>query len=120
MMPSLPITSDADYNALLAEFDRLADDPAAHHDRLIELRDAIDAYEVAQGHEPPLPKTLAGRLELEMFKLRMKQKQFALLLGITETRLSEVMRGRRQPNLDLIKRLHTRLHISGDELLGLE
>ena len=114
------LNSQETYHAALAEFDRLANDPTTHHDQLIVLRDAIHAYEIAQGYEPPLPRTLAGRLELEMFKLRMKQKQFAALLDITETRLSEIMRGRRAPNLDFIKRLHTKLHIPGDDLLTLE
>ena len=54
-----------------------------------------------------------------MYRLRMKQKQFAQLLGISESRLSEVINGRRAPNLDLVKRLHTTLHVPGDKLLEL-
>lgn len=87
--------------------------------RLLELRDALDAYEQAQGHEPPQPTSLAGRLEIEMYKLRLNQKSFAVVIGVSETRLSEVMNGRRKPNLDLIKRLHDTLKIPGDELLEL-
>lgn len=43
----------------------------ADHPRLLALRDALDAYEVAAGDEPPLPTSLTGRLEVELFKRRL-------------------------------------------------
>jgi HTH-type transcriptional regulator/antitoxin HigA len=114
------IASTSDYNAALAEFEQLA--VASQKDnmlRLIELRNAIDAYENAQGHEPAFPTSYAGRLELEMFKHRLKQKQLAALLGIPESRLSEILRGKRTPSLELVKKMHTELHIPANELLAL-
>ena len=56
---------------------------------------------------------------MEIYRLRVKQKQFAQLLGISESRLSKVINSRRAPNLDLGKRLHTTLHVPGDKLLEL-
>ncbi len=117
---SLAISTEAEYQAALTEAMRLGQENEEQHlTRLLELGEAIDAYEIAQGHEPALPSTLAGWLEVEMFRLRMRQKQFAKLLGVSESRLSEIMNGRRAPNLDFIKRLHTTLHVPGDKLLEL-
>ena len=118
-MPLL-IANEADYQSALAEAMRLGQENEEQHlPRLLELGEAIDTYEIAQGHEPAPPATLAGWLEVEMFRLRMRQKQFAKLLGVSESRLSEIMNGRRAPNLDFVKRLHTTLHVSGDKLLEL-
>ena len=116
----IQIATEAQYQTALTEAMRLGQENETQHlPRQLELGAAIDAYEIQQGHEPAAPTTLAGWLEVEMYRLRMKQKQFAQLLGISESRLSEVINGRRAPNLDLVKRLHTTLHVPGDKLLEL-
>ena len=115
------LTNDNEHADALAEFERLATaDEAGNHARLIELRDAIAAYEKANGHEPDLPQTVRGRVELEMFKRRLNQGQLAKLLEIPQSRLSEYLNGRRELNLDLARRLHLKLGIPGDVLLELE
>ena len=49
----MTLCSDLDYAAALREFETLArESEVLHYARLLELRDAIDAYEIAQGHEP--------------------------------------------------------------------
>jgi HTH-type transcriptional regulator/antitoxin HigA len=57
------------------------------------------------------PKTLAEMLELKMYERKFKQKDLAQLLGISATRLSEVMQGKRKVNMDLAKRLYAKLDI---------
>ncbi len=117
---SVTITNETQYQAALTEAMRLGQENEAQHlERLLALGAAIDAYEVQQGHEPAQPTTLAGWLAVEMFRLRMRQKQFAKLIGVSESRLSEIMNGHRAPNLDFVKRLHTTLHVPGDRLLEL-
>lgn len=114
------ITTDIQYREAVQEFKNLAQvSQGDNRERLIELRDALDEYEVAQGQSPAQPTSLAGRMEVEMYRLRMKQGDFASFLGITQTRLSELLNGRRKPNLDLVKRLHNLLNIPADELLKL-
>lgn len=114
------LLNERHYEEMLQEFSSLAqqNDPA-NRERLLEMRDALATYESDNHPEPPLPQSLSGRLEVEMYKLRLNQKGFASFIGITETRLSEVMKGKRKPNVDLLKRLRTKLKISGDELLEL-
>lgn len=58
------------------------------------------------------PRTLVEMLELKMYERKLKQKDLALLLGISATRLSEVMQGKRKVNMDLAKRLYQKLEIS--------
>ncbi|RZK22914.1 MAG: hypothetical protein EOO63_18035 [Hymenobacter sp.] len=76
-----PITTDEELNQAIAEFYALASaveqgtaEPDAY---VLALRDAIDRYEVAAGHEPNPPSTVAGLLEVEMFKRRLRQRAMA-------------------------------------------
>ena len=68
---------------------------------------------------PVPPTTVAGRLQVEMFKRRLKQKQLAELLEVGESRLSEVLRGRRPANGDFLRRMYKKLGIPAAEVLEL-
>ncbi len=63
------------------------------------------------------PKTLVEMLELKMYERRLKQKDLAELLGVSATRLSEVMQGKRKVNMDLAKRLYSVLKIDAGFIL---
>lgn len=57
------------------------------------------------------PQTLTEMIQLKMYERKLKQKDLAALLGISATRLSEVMQGKRKVNMDLAKRLYSALNI---------
>lgn len=63
------------------------------------------------------PKNLIEMLELKMYERKLKQKDLADLLGVSATRLSEVMQGKRKVNMDLAKRLYTVLKIDAGFIL---
>ncbi len=63
------------------------------------------------------PKTLTEMLKLKMYERKLKQKDLAALLGISATRLSEVMQGKRKVNMDLAKRLYSVLKIDAGFIL---
>jgi HTH-type transcriptional regulator/antitoxin HigA len=63
------------------------------------------------------PKTIVEMIELKMYQNKWKQKDLANVLEISETRLSEVMQGKRKVNLDLAKRLHLKLNVDAGFLL---
>lgn len=118
-----PIASEEELKAAIAEFEALAvaversdADPDAY---VLALRDEIDRYERVAGYAPGPPTTVAGLLEVEMFKRRLRQRAMAQLLEVPETRLSEIMRGKRSMNLDFARRLHQRLGISAEVVLAL-
>ena len=117
------ITNDEELNRAIEEFyplslavEQSGTEPDAY---VLALRDEIDRYEREAGYEPGPPTTVAGLLELEMFKRRLRQRAMAQLLEVPETRLSEIMRGKRSMNLDFARRLHTRLGIAAEVVLAL-
>lgn len=113
------LTTEAEHKAAVKEFRMLATNEEANHARLLALRDAIHAFEEANGHNPGPPTTVAGRLQVEMFKRHLKQKQLAQLLEVGESRLSEVLRGRRPANGDFLRRMYQKLGIPAAEVLEL-
>ena len=115
----MTLTTEAEHKAAVKEFQTLATDEAANHAQLLVLRDAIHSYEEANGHNPGPPTTVAGRLQLEMFRRRLKQKHLAQLLEVSESRLSEVLRGRRPANGDLLRRMYQKLGIPAEDVLEL-
>ena len=115
----MTLTTEAEHKAAVKEFRTLTTDEEANHARLLVLRDAIHAFEEANGHNPGPPTTVAGRLQVEMFKRRLKQKQLAQLLEVGESRLSEVLRGRRPANGDFLRRMYKKLGIPAEEVLEL-
>jgi HTH-type transcriptional regulator/antitoxin HigA len=58
------------------------------------------------------PQTLVEMLALKMYEKKLNQKELATLLDISATRLSEIMHGKRQINMDMAKRLYQKLDIS--------
>jgi HTH-type transcriptional regulator/antitoxin HigA len=113
----MTLHTEAEYLAALRQFDELLDTDASNTVALLPLRDAIHSYEKAQDYHPGPPQTLAGRIEVEMFRRRLKQKDLAALLEITPSRLNEVLKGKRQINLDLARRLYQKLQIPADFIL---
>ncbi|WP_345263122.1 helix-turn-helix domain-containing protein [Nibrella viscosa] len=95
-------------------FDRLSDAETAELQRLSLL---VEKYEDVHYPMPVEPETLPDMIRLRMFQEKLKQKEVARLLGITETRLSEVLSGKRKVNMDLAKRLHENLRIRAEFIL---
>jgi HTH-type transcriptional regulator / antitoxin HigA len=78
----------------------------------------IEAYESAHYPLPFKPKNMVEMLELKMFEQKLKQKDLAKVLNVTENRISEVMNGKRKINMDLAKRLHLKLNIDAQFILA--
>jgi HTH-type transcriptional regulator / antitoxin HigA len=77
----------------------------------------IEDFENKHYPMPFKPKTLIEMMEWKMFELKMKQKDLAKTLGVTENRISEVLNGKRAINLDLAKRLYKQLNIDAQFIL---
>ena len=78
---------------------------------LVEMTQLIEAYEATHYPLPFTPKTLTEMIEFKMFESRLKQRDLAKLLGVTENRISEILNGKRKINLDFAKRLYEKLNI---------
>jgi HTH-type transcriptional regulator/antitoxin HigA len=63
------------------------------------------------------PTTLVEMIRYKMFEMNLKQKQLAKILEISETRISELLSGKRKLNIELAKKLHSKLNIDAHFIL---
>lgn len=78
----------------------------------------VQKYE-DEHYKIPLPETLQGLIELKMYENKLKQKELAIMLHHTETKLSEIMHKKRKPSVSFLKAMHEILGIDGNLLLKL-
>ncbi|MER9182558.1 transcriptional regulator [Mesorhizobium sp. M0767] len=111
-----PVRSEADYEAALAEVERLwgAKSGTPEGDRLDVLATLIEVYE-EKHHlmDPPDP--------IEAIKFRMEQqglsrKDLEPIIG-TRGRVAEVLNRRRGLSIEMIRNLHEQLGISAEVLI---
>lgn len=57
------------------------------------------------------------QLEEEMFRRRMKRREMANFLGISNSRFSEILHRKSSINIQIAKTLHTKLGFDGNVLL---
>lgn len=76
-----------------------------------------EAYEQKVYPMPMQPQSILGMMQVKMFERRLKQKELAQLLEISETTLSEIMNGKRKINLALAKQLYKKLGIAPEFIL---
>ena len=116
------ITTKSQYNEALSVIETYLQKGSTglSFDEKQELRRISVLVEAFEQQIAPMPlpaQSLVGMIQIKMFERRMKQKELAVLLEISETTLSEVMNGKRKVNLDLAKNLYKKLGISSDFIL---
>ena len=111
-----PIRTKADYEASLAEVERLwgARRGTQKDDRLDILATLIDAYE--SEHYPMDPPDPIEAIKFRMEQQGLSRKDLAEILG-SRTRVAEVLNRRRGLSINMIRRLHQKLGISVDVLI---
>jgi HTH-type transcriptional regulator/antitoxin HigA len=110
------IRTDADYQAALAEIERLwgAKLGTPEGDRLDVLATLIDAYEAEHDlMDPPDP---IDAIRFRMEQQGLTRKDLERVLG-TRTRVSEILNRKRSLSIGMIRRLHAELGISADVLI---
>lgn len=121
MSTTIHIRDTAHYDEVVERMLTLEEQPdSEHNEELNMLAQAIKDYDDNFTPEPTPPITLRGLLEVEMSKRKLKQRGLALLLEIPETRLSEMMKGKRDMSIDLARKIFTRLHVPADTILTLQ
>lgn len=87
-------------------------------DEFIRLTDAIHEWESAYH---PLPGKVSSliteEIKKQMDNKKIKQKEAAQMLGISESRVSELLNGKRGLNLNIAKRLRDCFGIPADFIL---
>ncbi len=118
----MKITDETEYKAAFVQLDAMIaegfEDDSKKKEKFRQLALDIEAYEDSIPLMPiPVPGSLEEMIRLKMYQRKVNQKQLAQLLEITETRLSEVLRGKRNINFDMARRLHQKLGIDGNFIL---
>lgn len=86
--------------------------------KLQKLSLIAEQYEDSLSFMPIIaPTTLIEMIRYKMFEMNLKQKQLATILEISETRISELLTGKRKLNLELAKKLHSKLNIDAHFIL---
>ena len=82
---------------------------------LDQLSDQIHEYE--EKHYPFKADSLEEMIELRMYQRKLKQKDLALILGTTPSRISEILKGKRKVTMELAKGLYNKLNIDAELIL---
>jgi HTH-type transcriptional regulator/antitoxin HigA len=111
-----PIRSEADYQAALAEIERLWGTKAGtpEGDRLDVVATLIDAYE--SDHEPMDPPDPIEAIKFRMEQQGLTRRDLETLLG-SRARVAEVLNRKRDLSIGMIRRLHEQLGISAEVLI---
>ena len=115
------INNEADYKSVMTKIDSLMAKGSANilKDELAEIRSlalAAQAYEQVK-YVIDAPTTLIGMIEMRMFEMRLKQKELAKKLNVSDTKLSLIMNGKQKPGIDFLKAIHTELKIDANFIL---
>ncbi len=115
------IESDSDYAIVMTKIDSLMAKGSENvsKEELAEIRELASA---AQNYEQQkyviaAPKTLNGMIEMRMFEMRLKQKDLAKKLNISDAKLSLIMNGKQRPDVDFLKAVHTELNVDAEFIL---
>lgn len=87
--------------------------------QLAELSLAVEQYEdaVLGLNSLKAPKTITEIVELKMFEHKMTQAKLAEHLGVGKSKVSEIMNGKRKPDIGFLKGVHRVLNIDAGFLL---
>jgi HTH-type transcriptional regulator/antitoxin HigA len=86
--------------------------------KLSEMSVAAEKFEdEVLGLKPKTPKTIADAVALKLFENKMNQSELAESMGLTKSKVSEVLNGKRKPDLQFLKGIHKVLKIDAEFLL---
>jgi HTH-type transcriptional regulator/antitoxin HigA len=118
------ITSKKNYHeTMIAVYDLMnkgeANLSAIELTKLSEMAQATEEYEdTVLGLKPPaVPQSIVEIIELKMYEQKLTQAALASMLGLGKSKLSEILNGKRKPDLILLKALYKNLQIDPAFLL---
>ncbi|MDP9081939.1 MAG: helix-turn-helix domain-containing protein [Bacteroidota bacterium] len=121
------IRNEAQYNqvmALIEGFIKKATDIGgfnflsdAEKDELNHLSLLAEQYEDNVLKIMPLPVTINSVIQHKIKELNLTQVKLAEMLGLGTSKLSQILSGKREPDVTFLKAVHNKLGISGDFLL---
>jgi len=112
-----PVRTDADHSQAMAEIERLwgAAEGTRESDRLDVLLTLVDAYETSRW--PIAAPDPVAAIVFRMEQQGLTRKDLEAIIG-SRGRVSEVLSRKRSLTLGMIRRLHGKLGIPADVLIG--
>jgi HTH-type transcriptional regulator/antitoxin HigA len=116
-MTIAPIKTAGDYDRALRRIEQLMDAKRGTKagDELDVLTTLVEAYEAK--HHAIYPPDPIEAIKFRMDQLGMTRKDLEAMLG-GRGRVSEILTGKRSLSLEMIRRLHRKLHIPLESLIG--
>ena len=112
-----PIKTESDYDAALAEIEKLwgAPEGTEEGNLLDVLLVLVENYEST--HHPIAPPDPIEAIKFRMEQMNLSRKELETIIG-SRGRVSEILNRRRELSLKMIRKLHTNLHIPLESLIG--
>lgn len=117
------IKTTSEYNAVIKRIEELApqfDDSTPVNDPIVIeyklLSELAEEYE--EEHYPIEPPSLPKVLKLRMYELGLTQSRLSELLGISPSRVSDIMTGKSEPTLKVGRAISKKLNIDAHVVLG--
>ena len=121
------IRNEAQYNqvmALIESFIQKATKGGGFHTLSKKEADELNSLSLLAEHYEdnvlklmPLPLTINAIVQHKINELNINQAKLAEMLGLGTSKLSQILNGKREPDVSFLKALHSKLGISGDFLL---
>jgi HTH-type transcriptional regulator / antitoxin HigA len=92
----------------------ITDDEAREIEKMAK---AIEDYEDNVLKIMPLPVTVASIVQDKIVEMDITQTQLAQMFGIGKSKVSQILSGKRQPDVPFLKAVHTKLGIDGNLIL---
>jgi HTH-type transcriptional regulator/antitoxin HigA len=117
----IKIETGKEYNSIMVKIDALMKKGESNLTNK-EATDLKNMALAAQTYEKSIytisaPKTIEGMIELKMYEQKLKQKDLAKLMGLGEAKLSQILNGKREPDVAFLKAAHQKLGIDASFLL---
>ncbi|PYF72812.1 helix-turn-helix domain-containing protein [Pedobacter nutrimenti] len=121
------IRTEAQYHQILAIIERYIEKATEgngfHSLSKIESAELAALSLLAEQYEDhilkimPIPLSINVVVQHKIKELNLTQAKLADLLGLGASKLSQILNGKREPDVSFLKAVHTKLGISGDFLL---
>lgn len=114
------ITSESVYKSTLAEIDKLmrVGEENLTVAQIKRLRTLATAAELYEDNSDPLPSHLPTLVKNKLNEMGLSQTYAATLLGVSDTKFSQIMNGKQKPDVYFLKAVHEKLNLDGNVLLA--
>ncbi len=113
------IENESQYKAAMSRIEELlavvtedTPDDDVNSVELVLLSNLVADYD--EEHYPISAPSLIDVLRLRMYEMNLTQKAMAAIIGISPTRLSEILSGKREPTLQVARNISIKLSIDAN------